>query len=122
MDEGKRLVLTIEKPTLVGETLKLLSEAAMSDCRPPCGICMRLRDFAKQGCEALILNLRAVEGPVAGTSSGVRILGASLLGGVVAVSGQATNSWIVQLEELSRPGFLPMKLAARLGAFVHTLI
>ncbi len=121
MDEGERHVLTIEKSTLVRETLKVLSEAVEADCHAPCGICMRFRNFAQQGCEAMILNLRVLGEPVTGTSSGIRIFGASLLGGVLAVSGQATNPWILQLQERSRPRFLPLEVAARLGTFVRAL-
>ena len=119
MREGNRRVLTIEEPSAIRNVLNVLSEAFDPESTSPPRICERLKWFAKEGCEALILNLRVLEEPLVGTFPKVRHVGASLVGGVLVVSCQVTAPWIVQIEELCRGRFFLKDLISSLSQFVR---
>ena len=119
MQEGERHVLTIEDPILILNVLNAFSASVEAERGGACGICKRLEAFSKQGCDALILNLRVMEEPVVGTPSTISIVGASLVGAVLVVTCRVTATWIHQIEELSRRDIFPKDLVSRLGGFVQ---
>jgi hypothetical protein len=121
MQNGKRHVLTIDKPPLIRNVLNALVAGIESEGNAPPGICKRLEDFAKQGCDALLLNLRVVEEALDGTPAKIRNVRASLVGGVLVVACLVPTPWMLQIEELSRRRFFENNLISSLGAFVRAL-
>lgn len=116
MREGDRCVLTIDEPAVIRKVLKTLSADVVSEtCEPP-EIGRQLKAFAKRDCDALILNLR-----VTGESSGdtaPRVVGASLVGGTLVIACIVTNSWLLQIEELTHHDSVPKSLVSGLASFV----
>ncbi|HUZ46737.1 MAG TPA: hypothetical protein VMW54_08870 [Terriglobia bacterium] len=119
MQEYERHVLTIEDPILILNVLSAFSASVETESGATSGICERLKAFSKQGCDALILNLRVMKEPVVGTPSTISIVGASLVGAVLVVTCRVTASWIVQVQELCRRDLFPKDLVSKLGGFVQ---
>jgi hypothetical protein len=121
MQVTERHVFTLEEPPVIRTVLNVLSAGVESDGSGPLGTCNMLGEFAKRGCNALLLNLRVMEEPLEPTSPKIRNVGATLLGGVLIVACQVTAPWILQIEELSHCRSVPEYPISRLGAFVHAL-
>ena len=121
MQVGERHVFTIEEPPVIRTVLHALSAGVESDGSGPLGTCKMLGEFAKRGCDALLLNLRVIEEPLEPTSPEIRNVGASLLGGILIVACQVTAPWILQSEEFRRRPSAPEYSISSLGAFVHAL-
>ena len=115
MREGDRCVLTIDEPAVIRKVLKTLSAAIVSEpCKSP-EIGRQLKAFAKRECDAVILNLRVIE-----ESSGdpaPKVVGASLVGGVLVIACIGTNSWLLQIEKLTHRASVPKSLVSGLASF-----
>ena len=122
MKEGERRILIAEKASVVRDALSVLLAGVESEGDVTPGTRERLEEFAKEGCGALILDLRTVEEPLDGISPGVRNIRASHIGRVSVVSCEVITPQILQqIEELCCPHSFPKQLVSSLGAFVHTL-
>jgi hypothetical protein len=117
--ESERHVLTIEDLPVIREVLNALSAGAGANSNGSAQTRQRLKEFAKQGCEALILNMRVVEESLEDKLPEIK--GASLVGGVLVVACVVTSTWILQVEELSRRHFFPKTPVFSFGSFVRGL-
>ncbi len=120
MQVAERQVFTIDEPLLIRNILGLFSARAKFEGSESSGICRRLEGLAKQGCEMLILNLRLLDESLEETAAASRNLRASLVGGVLVVTGQVTGSLIFEIEKLAHQHFFPTHLFSSLNAFVQS--
>ena len=119
MQEGQRHVLTLEEPHTIHNVLNMLSAGVRSEGSVPSGTCKMLEEIAKEGCSALILNLRVTEEALAETLPKIRNFRVSLVGGVLVVACLVTTPLMLQIRELSRRHFFARPLTASLGAVVR---
>lgn len=118
--EAERHVFTTEKASVIREAMSLvLSEARFADNVAP-GTAASLEACAKNGCQRMILDLRAPGEPPFGMASRIRNLRASHIGQVLVVSGEVTDPRLLhQLEALRHPQSFPVHLASSLVALAH---
>jgi hypothetical protein len=122
MRESKRRVIIAEEPLVIRNVLYALSAGIESDGSSASGVRKRLDDFAKGGCDGLILDLRGVEPSRGGMPPRIKNVRGSQLGRVAVVTCDVSAPLIVrQIEELCRPHFNPRHLISSLIAFFQAL-
>lgn len=113
---GERHVLTIEALPLVVKALNSLASANEAQGSGVLRTLRRLEDFAKEGCGKVILNLDAVEEPLANKYEEVRNVDAVLVGGVLVVKCQVTSQELLRIKELTRRNSLTNQLISGFDA------
>jgi hypothetical protein len=122
MKETKRRVLIAEEPLAIRNVLYALSAGIEADGSSASGVRKRLDDFAKGGCDGLILDLRTMEAPHGGMPPRIKNVRGCQLGRVAVVTCDVSAPMIVrQIEELCHPHFNPRHLIYSLIAFFQAL-
>ena len=117
--EDERHVLTIEDFPVIRNVLNALAVEGNYESSVSARTRERLREFAIQGCDALILNLRVVKESLYGTPPMIK--GASFVGGVLVVACVVTSPWILRIEELRHRHSFPKHPISSFGTFVRAL-
>ena len=122
MKQVGRQILTTEEAPVIQNALYTLLEDLESKRGTVPGTRERLLAIAEGGCERLILDLRAVEQPIAETSPRVKNVRLDHLSKVAVVTCEvATYQLLNQIDEFCRPHFFPKHLMFSLGVFAHAL-
>jgi DNA-binding response OmpR family regulator len=117
---GARRTLTTEKASVIRDALSLVLSGVKYEGDVAPGTSASLEAFAKNGCQRMVLDLRAADQPSVGAASGVRNLRASHIGQVLVVTAEVSDPGILhEIEALRRPHPLPAHIASGLLAFVH---
>jgi hypothetical protein len=117
-----RQILVAEEAPVIQNALYTLLAGIESRRDVPSTTRERLEEIAGEGCDSLILDLRAVEEPLAGVSPRVRNIRLNYLNKVAVVICEVPAHQIVdQVDAFCRPHFFPKHLAFSLGAFVYAL-
>jgi hypothetical protein len=122
LNQAARQFLIAEEALVIQNALYTLLAGVESKRDAAPGTRERLEEIAETGCDKLILELRAVEEPLAGITPRIRSIRYDHLGKVVAITCEVAAPHIAQqTEELGRPHLFPKHLGFSLGAFVYTL-
>lgn len=117
-----RQILIAKEPPVIQNALYTLLEGIESRRDVPPRTRERLEAIAGEGCDSLILDLRAIEEPLAGFSPKIRNIRLDPVKKVAVVTCEvAAPHFDDQTDEFSRPHFFPNHLAFSVGAFVHAL-
>lgn len=122
LKNSERYVLTTGKASVIRNVLSLVLTEIKSEADVSPGTHQSLKAFAKNGCDRMVLDLRAVREPPVGIGSGVSNLKASYIGQVLVVTGEVSAPRILrEIDALRRPHFSPQCLASALLTFIHML-
>jgi hypothetical protein len=122
LKDRERYVLATSKASVIRKALSLVLAGAKSEGDVSADVYQSLELLARNGCERLVLDLRAAIGFPAGTAPRFTNLRASHLGHVLVVTSEATAPQILQeVRALCGSHFSPQYLAAGLLAIAHTL-
>ena len=117
----RQFLIAKEAPVIQNALYTLLAGSELRRDVTP-SIRERLEAIAKEGWDSLILDLRAIEEPLAGDSPRVRNIRIDPAGKAVIVTCEVAAPQIArQTEEFSRPHFFPKHLGFSLGAFAYAL-
>lgn len=115
---AERHVLTVNKPSVVRKVLDAFSMGVQAQgCVSP-QTRRGLVEFSKQGFNRLILNLQVIKAPFPGASAAFAELDVCEVGGVLVLTGQIPEPWMLQAEELCRSHFFPRHPISSFGAFI----
>lgn len=121
--EVERRTLTTEKASVIKEALSLVLSGVRyaGDVSP--GTSASLEAYARNGCQRMVLDLRAAKNVPFGGVSGVRNLRASHIGQVLVVTGEVTDPGILhQIDVRNHRQPFPAHLASALVAAAQMLI
>ena len=114
----ERHVLTVNKSSVVKMVLDKFSAGAQAQCCVSPETSKGLVEFSKQGFNRLVLNLHVMKTPFAGTSAAYMNLKVCQVGGVLVLTGQVSQPWMLQVEELCRRHFFPRHPLSSFGSLV----
>lgn len=118
---GRQILIAQEAPVVQNALFTLLADTQSKRDLAP-GTRERLKALAEEGRDQLILELHAVEQPLAGTSPRIKNVRFDQLGQVAVVTCEVSTSQLVhQIDEFCRPHFFPKHLMFSLGVFAHAL-
>jgi hypothetical protein len=118
MQFAERHVLTVNEPSVVKKVLDAFSVGVQAQVWVSPETRRGLVEFSKQGFKRLILNLQVTKDPFTGSSAACMNLNACQVGGVLVLTGQVNQPWMLQLEELCRRPFFPRRPLTSFGALV----
>jgi hypothetical protein len=122
LKKGERHVLATGKGPVIQKALSLVLAGVKSEGDASPRTCHIFEEFARNGCDKLLLDLRTAGELPAGAAPRVRNLHASQLGQVLVVTGDVTAPHILQeVRALCRSHFSPQYLAAGLLALANML-
>jgi hypothetical protein len=122
MEDGERRIFVIEKASRVRNALCVLSAGVECHGDIAHGTRMIHETFAGANREQLVLHLRYAEKTDNRVSPGVKILEASLVGGILVVIGQVTDPRVFQeIEELVVSHFSLKYITSSFRTFAHAL-
>ena len=122
MEDGDRRIFVVEKTSRVHNALCLLLAGAGCEGEVAHGACMIGKMFAGANRDQLILHLRYAPTPHNRVSPRVKILEASLVGGILVVIGQVADPKIFHdIEELVVSHFSLKYITSSLRIIVHVL-
>ena len=119
--QARQFLIAEEAPVIQNALYTLLAGVESKRDAVP-GTRQRLEEIAAKGCNKLVLDLQAVEEPLAGMSPKVKSVRFDSSGNVVFIACELpARQFAQQTEELCRPHFLLKHLAFSLGAYAYAL-
>lgn len=118
MQFSERHVLTVDEPSVVKRVLEAFSVGVQAQVWVSPETRRGLLEFSKQGFNRLILNLQVTKDPFAESSAACMHLNACQVGGVLVLTGQVNQPWMLQVEALCRRHFFPRHPLSSFGALV----
>ena len=122
MEDGERRIFVVEKASRVRKALCAISAGAECEGEEAHGTRMNHGTFAEANRDQLVLHLRYAETLHNRVSPGVKILEASLVGGILVVIGRVTDPKVFQqIEEIVVSHFSLKYMTSSLRTIVHAL-
>ena len=118
MQFTERHVLTVNEPSVVKKVLDAFSVGVQAQVWVSPETRRGLVQFSKQNFNRLILNLQVTKDPYTESSATCMQLNACQVGGVLVLTGQVNQPWMLQLEALCRRNSFPRSTLTSLGALV----
>ena len=118
MQFTERHVLTVDEPSVVKKVLDAFSVGVQAQVWVSPETRRGLLEFSKQGFNRLILNLQVTKDPYTESSAACMNLNACQVGGVLVLTGQVNQPWMLQVEELCRRQSSPWGPLTSFGALV----
>lgn len=114
----ERHVLTVSEPSAIKKVLDAFSAGAQTHGGVSPQTCRGLTEFSKRGFNKLVLNLRVTKTPSADTSAAPMQLDVCEMGGVLVLTGQVPEPWVLLAEKLCHDNFFSSHPIDSVGAFI----